>query len=288
MPTSMDCLLVEAGFSGCAVGGHSEHGQRINVNDSDWDTPLSVAATEAVSVVPPSGGVVVTVAKNVAVEDPFGTTTEAGTVNAGLLAESDTGVPPVGALPESVRVQVEEPPASSVVALHANAETRVGATRLRVVVWVEPLRVAVSVPVWVVVMAPRLAVKVADVLPAGTVTEVGTVNAALLLESATALPPGPTAWLSVATQVVLAPEFTLVGLQTSAETRVGATRLRVVAWEEPLRVAVSVPVWVTVMAPKLAVKVADRLPAGTVTEAGMVSAVLLLESPTALPPEAAA
>ncbi len=89
-------------------------------------------------------------------------------------------------------------------------------------------------------------------------------------------------------QVVEEPEFTLVGLHARAETKVGATRLRMAVWEEPLRVAVSVPVWVVVMAPRLAVKVADRLPAGTVTEAGTVSAALLLESPTALPPEAAA
>ncbi len=88
--------------------------------------------------------------------------------------------------------------------------------------------------------------------------------------------------------MVAAPEFTLVGLHAKAETSVGATRLKVVVWEEPFRVAISVPVWVVVMAPRLAVKVADVLPAGTVTDAGTVNAVLLLESPTALPPEAAA
>ena len=84
------------------------------------------------------------------------------------------------------------------------------------------------------------------------------------------------------------PEFTLVGLQTSADTRVGATRLKVAIWDEPLRLAVTVAVCVVVMAPRLAVKVAKVLLAGTVTDAGTVNAGLLLESPTMLPPDGAA
>ena len=82
--------------------------------------------------------------------------------------------------------------------------------------------------------------------------------------------------------------MTLVGLQATTETRVGATRLRVALCELPLRMAVTVAVCVVVMVPRLAVKVAEVLLAGTVTDAGTVSAVLLLESPTVLPPEPAA
>ena len=89
-------------------------------------------------------------------------------------------------------------------------------------------------------------------------------------------------------QAADAPELTLVGLQASADTRVEAARLTVVVWEEPLRVAVMVAVWLVVMVPRLAVKVVEVPPAGTVTEAGTVSAVLLLESATALPPVGAA
>ena len=88
--------------------------------------------------------------------------------------------------------------------------------------------------------------------------------------------------------MVEAPEFTLVGLQTSADTRVGATKLKVAVWDEPLRLAVTVAVCVVVMVPRLAVKVAEVLLAGTVTDAGTVSAVLLLASPTVLPPDGAA
>ena len=85
-------------------------------------------------------------------------------------------------------------------------------------------------------------------------------------------------------QVVDAPEFTLVGLQARAETSMGAARLKVVLWEARFRVAVMVADWVVVIVPTVAVKVVEVLLAGTVTDAGTVSAVLLLESATALPP----
>jgi hypothetical protein len=151
---------------------------------------FSVAVTETVSVVPPSGGVAVAVAENVAVQDPAGTFTEVGTVNAGLLAETDTLMPAGGAGAERVRVQVEDEPASSVVALHASAETSTGATRLKVAVWEALFSVAVMVALWVVVTVPAVAVKVAEVAPAATGTEAGTVNDVLLSEIATTLPAG--------------------------------------------------------------------------------------------------
>jgi hypothetical protein len=45
------------------------------------------------------------------------------------------------------------------------------------------------VAVWFVVIVPTVALKVVDVLPAGTATEAATASAALLLESPTLLPP---------------------------------------------------------------------------------------------------
>ena len=69
--------------------------------------------------------------------------------------------------------------------------------------------------------------EVADVLLAATVTEAGMVSAALLPDSATLVPPVGAAWFRVTVQVVEAPEFTLVGLQASAVTSMGATRLKV-------------------------------------------------------------
>jgi hypothetical protein len=55
-------------------------------------------------------------------------------------------------------------------------------------------------------------VKVADVAPAGTVTEVGTFADALLLESETAMPPDDAAALSATVPVADVPPVTLVGL----------------------------------------------------------------------------
>ena len=88
--------------------------------------------------------------------------------------------------------------------------------------------------------------------------------------------------------MVDAPEFTLLGLHASAETRVGAIRLNVAVLEEPLSVAVTVADWFVVMVATVAVNVAAVLLAGTVTDAATGSAVLLLESATVLPPVGAA
>ena len=89
-------------------------------------------------------------------------------------------------------------------------------------------------------------------------------------------------------QLVLLPELTLVGLQATEETRVGAIRFIVVLWDEPVKVAVMVAVWFVVIVPTVALKVAEVLLVGTVTEAATGSAVLLLDSPTVLPPLGAA
>ncbi len=81
---------------------------------------------------------------------------------------------------------------------------------------------------WFVVIVATVALKVAEVPPAGTVTEPATGSAVLLLDSPTVLPPLGAACLKVTVQVVLPPELTLVGLQAREETRVGATRFTVV------------------------------------------------------------
>ena len=85
-----------------------------------------------------------------------------------------------------------------------------------------------------------MALKVADVAPAATVTDVGVVSDALSLDSATEDPPAGAALVKVTVQVLAAPETRLVGLQATAETRTGATRLMVAVWEELFRVAVTV------------------------------------------------
>src|ERR1039457_2573365 len=149
-----------------------------------------------------------------------------------------------------------------------------GATRVRLVDCVEAFKVAVTVALWVVVRAPAVAAKVAEVTPAATVTEVGTVSRELLSERATALPPVGAAWFKVSVQVAAVPELTLVGLQVSAVTSMGATRVRLVDCVEAFKVAVTVALWVVVPAPARAGRAPGAAPAATVTDVGTVSTAL--------------
>ena len=77
----------------------------------------------------------------------------------------------------------------TVLGVQLREEIVVGATRLRVAVWEAPFRVAVTVALWLVVSVPAVAVKLAEVLLAATVTEAGSVSAELLSESVTLAPP---------------------------------------------------------------------------------------------------
>src|ERR1022692_3793931 len=117
----------------------------------------------------------------------------------------------------------------------------------------------------------------AEVALAATVAEAGTVSEALLSERATTVPPVGADWFRVTMHVVDALELTLVGLQAKAVTSMGATRVKVAVWEAPFSVAVTVADWVVVRGAEVAL-------AGTVTDAGTVSEVLLSESATTVPP----
>ena len=77
------------------------------------------------------------------------------------------------------------------------------------------------------VMAAVVALKVADVAAAATVTEAGTVRVELVLVSVTLAPPVGAGCVNATVQVV--EEFCprLVGLQASDETSTGATRVTV-------------------------------------------------------------
>ena len=88
--------------------------------------------------------------------------------------------------------------------------------------------------------ALALALKVALVAPAGTVTDAGTVSKVLLLARVTLDPPVGALWASVTVQVLTPPGLRLVGLQASAETRTGAIRLIVEIFELLPKVAVTI------------------------------------------------
>ena len=82
--------------------------------------------------------------------------------------------------------------------------------------------------------AAVVALKVAEVAAAATVTAAGTVRAGLLLVRVMLMPPAGAAWLKVTVQLLEAFGPRLVGLQTSEESRPGATRLTLVLTELPL------------------------------------------------------
>jgi len=77
---------------------------------------------------------------------------------------------------------------------------------------------------------PAVAVKVADVAPAGTVIEAATGSVVLLLERDTTAPPLGAAWANVTVPVVLAPEVRLVG-EPWSEDKTGCQFVTVIAPE---------------------------------------------------------
>ena len=91
-----------------------------------------------------------------------------------------------------------------------------------------------------VIEAAAVALKVAVVAPAATVTDAGTVSEALLLASVTLEPPVREIWVMVTVQVLTALCPRLVGLQTTPETSTGANRLTVAVFELLPNVAVTV------------------------------------------------
>jgi hypothetical protein len=79
--------------------------------------------------------------------------------------------------------------------------------------------------------AAAVALKVAVVAPAATVTDAGTVSEVLLLPSVTLDPPVGAVCVSVTVHVLTALCPRLVGLQAMPETSAGATRLMVAVCE---------------------------------------------------------
>ena len=140
--------------------------------------------------------------------------------------------------------------------------------------------------VCVVVVDPA-PVNVVLVVVAGTVTEAGTVSAALLEPKVTLSPPVGAALVSVTVQVVFVPDTMLAGLHDTADTDAGGVTVTVVVLEAPPPMAVTVAICVVVVDPA-PVNVVLRVVAGTVTEGGTVSAVLLDPKVTLSPPVGAA
>jgi len=150
-----------------------------------------------------------------------------------------------------------------------------------------PLNVAVIVGVVTEATAPVVTVKFAFVAPVGTVMELGTEAAALLLESATTIPPAGASAFRVTDPVVEVPPVTLFGFrETMAEVTGGSVIVRTVVCV-PFIVAEMVASTVLVTALVVIAKVAEEAPAGTTTLAGTVAVGSLLDRVTVVPPKGA-
>src|SRR5262245_16803202 len=122
------------------------------------------------------------------------------------------------------------------------------------------------------------------------VTVAGTLAALLLLESVTCAPPEGAAALRVTVPVDdCAPPLTLVGFSVSEETVTGGgVTVSEAVRSEERRDGEVVGTVEAATACVLTVKLALLAPAGMVTVAGTLAALLLLESATCAPPDGAA
>ena len=154
--------------------------------------------------------------------------------------------------------EVEEEAARVVVAQSREVGVMGGAVMVRARDLVVPLRVAVMEGFWSEVTAAAVAVKVAEVAAAATVTEAGTVTAeVLLLARATVAPPAGAALERVTVQEVEEEAARVVLVQSREVGVIGrAVMERAADLVMPLRVAVMVDVWSEVTAAAVAVKVA--------------------------------
>jgi hypothetical protein len=164
------------------------------------------------------------VAAKLAVVEPLATVTDPGTASVAVLLESVTTTPPDPAAFESVTTQLETPPEARLVGVQASESSVAGAdSKVKDCVCELPFKEAVTTAVCVEEIVPAVALKVADVDPFDTVTEAGTDSAALLLESATGIPPEPAACDSDTEQTDVPPELRLAGEHDSRLTKVGAS-----------------------------------------------------------------
>jgi hypothetical protein len=129
-----------------------------------------------------------------------------------------------------------------------------------------------------------VALNVAVVALAATVTDAGTMSKELVLDSVmAALPPGA-AWLKVTAHVEEAFGPRLAGLHDNPVIVTEATRLTVELAELPLYAAVIVALALALIDAVVALNVAVVALAATVTDAGTVSEELVLESVMAAAP----
>ena len=183
------------------VGGESSI--MLAVEFEEPSDALRVAA-EPVEIVPAT-------ALNVAVLAPERTVVERGTVRLGLLDVNRSTAPPLVAGLESVTEQVLVAPEPRLVGLHCRVSRVSGPWSAKLAVTVELFRDAVRIAVALLAILPAVAVNVAEVDPAATASDAGTVSAALFEDSDTFAPPVGAELVRVSVQVLVALDVNVLG-----------------------------------------------------------------------------
>jgi hypothetical protein len=208
----------------------------VSVRVTVWDAPAIVAVITTVCALELCVEAALAVAVKTALVADAGTVTLAGIVSAVELSERETLIPPEGAVPLRATVQLLVAPGARLAGLHCREEMVMAAGAVRAIEACAelPLSPAVMVAVWLVVAVPALAVNVAVVDPALTLTDAEeSVSRVLLLETETVAPPEGAAPLRVTVQLLVAPDARLAGLHCREDTRVGASRFSCAVWEIP-------------------------------------------------------
>jgi len=152
-----------------------------------FKSAVAVAPPDAEILAKPVAGTPRVVMVKVAEVCPGSTVTFVGTAAASVSESSETSKPTLGAAPTKVTVPVLTSPANTVVGLRVRDATLVTLTLITVVATSPPPR-AIKVTGVLTATGVVVTLNVADVRPAGTMTQTGTVTEGLVTESGTVNP----------------------------------------------------------------------------------------------------
>lgn len=213
----------------------------------------------------------------VAVVELPATDTVVGTVAQLMLDETATDTPPVGAGPLRVNVPVEGAPPCTIGGLTLTL-TMLGALIAKAAWAVVTPKVPVIVAEVEIATAFVVTVKLTELVPAATVTELGTVAEPVFDDKVTTAPLEPALPLRVTVPIEEVPPMTVVGLTVTLDSVAGVTvkfAVCVRLFSDPVITAV----FVVFTAIVFTVKLAEIEPAGIVTVAGTVAQLMLDERP---------
>jgi hypothetical protein len=171
---------------------------------------------------------------------------------------------------------------------HTTETGAAGTTTLTAVVFEVPFSEADTVTAWSDVAPLELRVNVALLALAATLTVAGPVTPIPLSAIDIVVPAAGAGPLNVTVQATVPGTFTEPGVHERLDRTTGPSTFTLAARLLPFSVAVTVTARLAEGAPAVALNVALSLPAGIRAEAGTVSAALLEDSATGVPPAGAA